>query len=495
MIMNAKTALTQWTAACRDTGLRWFLFEETLLCAAYYGHLPESVSCAQIAVLGQDLPALTEQVFPRLPGNWKLHKEHFGRDKRELVFWLEDTPVLDITVLYGVENEAQIETLKTRINEITHTLNRKNRRSNYMRMLIGQPYIATVGKLARRRIQRLTEQVFPRLVALAGTSDHHPPFYCDSFTSKKPVLIPGAGFDATLMLPCDGAEYPVFSGYRDYLTQVYGDYQIGLNDEIGCGLTEQEKEELKQHQLRSFQALQFLEEVSREFGLRYYLLAGSVLGAVRHGGFIPWDDDVDVGIRIEELERFEQIVKEQLPLRLPEGFALMQSGPDNPYPRMFSKICYEGRCCIDLWPLIPTYNDGFRAKFLWYFAKLITKVHYRKIGYNVTRFLTLVKPMAFLLSDRAVMALARWNERRYAGKQTPAYINLYSIYRRPKETIQRHWLDTETRAVFNGLDVPVVGCTEEYLTHLYGDYQALPAPWKRASRHSERFTADESSPE
>lgn len=85
------------------------------------------------------------------------------------------------------------------------------------------------------------------------------------------------------------------------------------------------------------------------------------------------------------------------------------------------------------------------------------------------------------------MALARRNERRYAKKDTPVYINLYSIYRRPKETISRRWLDTKATAVFNGLEVPVVGCTEEYLTHLYGNYMAKPAPWKRASRHSARF--------
>ena len=194
-----------------------------------------------------------------------------------------------------------------------------------------------------------------------------------------------------------------------------------------------------------------------------------------------------MGIRIEELERFEEVVKEQLPKRLPKGFTLMQSGPNNPYPRMFSKICYDGRCCIDLWPLVPTYNQGLRAEYLWYFAKLITKVHYEKIGHEVTKFRKPVKILDRFLTDKMVMALARRNERKYAHKQPPAYINLYSIYRRHKETIQRTWLDTEATANFQGLEVPVVGCTEEYLTHMYGNYMAQPAPWNRASRHFARF--------
>lgn len=57
------------------------------------------------------------------------------------------------------------------------------------------------------------------------------------------------------------------------------------------------------------------------------------------------------------------------------------------------------------------------------------------------------------------MAIARRNEHRYSGKTTAAYINLYSIYKRPKDTILRQWLDTPTAANFSGLTVPIVGCT------------------------------------
>ena len=428
--MNPIHALEAWASVCDPSGVQWYLYKETLLCANGYHALPEDL-CAQIVVRGKDLPDLVKYIFPRLPESWQLNKENFIDEKKPLVFYADTLPVLEINVLYTTKDEAL-------------------------------------------------------------------PFYSDCFTNENPALFPKDWFAGTVMLDCQvGADttpthcsFPAFSGYRAYLEAIYGDYENGLFDEIGCGLTVAEKEELKKHQERCFEALTFLQELSKEFGLRYYLLAGSVLGAVRHGGFIPWDDDIDIGIRIEEIEKFEEVVKAHMS-RLPEGFTLMQSGANNPYPRMFSKICYEGRCCIDLWPLVPTYCEGLKAKFLWYFGKLITKAHYEHIGQTVANFRMPARLINFFLNDRIVMFLARRNERRYAHKNAPAYINLYSIYLRPKETIRREWLDTQATALFNGLEVPVVGCTEVYLTHLYGNYMTKPAPWKRASRHFDRFDTTE----
>lgn len=280
---------------------------------------------------------------------------------------------------------------------------------------------------------------------------------------------------------CGGSPYPVLPGYREYLEETYGDYENGLTDDIGVGLTAEEKASLKLHQEKCREALAFVQDLSQRCGLRYYLIAGSVLGAVRHQGFIPWDDDVDLGIRVEDLARFEEAIRKNLP----EGFTLEQCAPNHPYPRMFSKICFDGRCCLDLWPLVPTYPDGRKAKFTWFFGKIITKVHYCKIGYPVPKHGKAAKIISLFLPDSVVMKLARWNERKNTG--APSYINLYSVYSRHKETIPRQWLDTPATAVFEGIQVPVVGCTHDYLTHLYGDYMTLPAPWKRASRHFERF--------
>ncbi len=251
----------------------------------------------------------------------------------------------------------------------------------------------------------------------------------------------------------------------------------------GSGLTPQQWDQLKLHQQKCLEALRCLEQLRTDTGMEYCLLAGSVLGPVRHGGFIPWDDDVDVGIPANKIAAFEQAL---LP-RLPEGFTLVQAKAGYPYPRMFSKICWEGRCCIDLWPLVPTWKDGLRAKFIWYFGKLITKVHYLKIGRDPKRLKRIAQVMGLFMTDRMAMALARWNERQAARKDFDAYVNLYSIYRRDKETIPRQWIEEPATADFDGISVPVVGNTHAYLTHMYGDYMTPTPPGSRASRHVELF--------
>lgn len=286
---------------------------------------------------------------------------------------------------------------------------------------------------------------------------------------------------------CGEKTYPIPIDFHRILTESYGDYQTGLYDELGVGFTPEDRKKLKVHQARCKQALLFLEELSREYGIRYYLEAGSALGAVRHGGFIPWDDDIDVGIRIEDLDLFEEKVAKFLPERLGAGFTLEQPAAEHGYPRMFSKICYQGRCCIDLWPFVPTWEHGFRAQSVWLLSKLTTKMHYRKIGYPVKKFGMVAGILGAFLSDRQVMCLARWNERRFSGGIAPCYINLYSIYSRKKETFPAKWLESPVRVMFEGIEVSTVGSTDNYLEHLYGDYRKLPPPWERASRHSERF--------
>lgn len=475
--------LNIWACACEQASVKWFLYRETLLCAHGYHGFPEELQSVQVAVFAKDFQRITERIFPVLPADWTLDLLPFAIKNKAIRFAVNGATVLEIEVLCPVESQENVEKQLTDLNK----RRAKQCRTVKCLMWIDSFFLGKLGKLLIGIYQKSVRKACNLLASFMKAQEDTGVLYCDFLTNTKSNLISRDLVEGTTISICDGYTYPVFSDYQSYLADVYGDYDNGLFDGIGCGLTAEDKTALKQHQDKCKEALAFVQQLSEEFGLRYYLLAGSVLGAVRDGGFIPWDDDVDLGIRLEDLTRFEQFVKEQLPLRLPEGFTLMQTAPNYPYPRMFSKICYNGRCCIDLWPLIPTYEKGFRATLNWCFAKLFTRSHYYKLGHPVKSMRRPAQVVGLFLNDRQILALARWNERKYLHKNTPAYINIYSIYRREKETIPREWLDAQATVDFDGIRVPVVGNTEEYLTHLYGDYMKYPAPWKRASRHVDRF--------
>ena len=69
---------------------------------------------------------------------------------------------------------------------------------------------------------------------------------------------------------------------------------------------------LRKLQLEELKILKMFKKICEENDLRYYLLGGTLLGAVRHDGFIPWDDDVDVCMPREDYEKFQKIADEQL---------------------------------------------------------------------------------------------------------------------------------------------------------------------------------------
>lgn len=245
------------------------------------------------------------------------------------------------------------------------------------------------------------------------------------------------------------------------------------------------------------------DRVCELLGLRYFVVGGTALGAVRHHGFIPWDDDADVGLLRADYERFLA----GAPELLNPGFSIQNSRTNELYPNMFSKLALDGTLfvseqmtdnpyrmpiALDLFPfdvVAPT-REAYRkqSRSTWFWGRLMylqgTATPYLEIG-GARRDLTLAATkaihsvlIALGVGPRAIQARWERSARRY--EKSNGYLFADFTDRHPLS-----WAATEDdlypaeHMEFDGISVPVPKNCAELLTRGYGDYMELPPLEKR----------------
>ena len=97
---------------------------------------------------------------------------------------------------------------------------------------------------------------------------------------------------------------------------------------------------LRRGQLRMLEILDAVDAICRAHNIPYWLSSGTLLGAVRHGGFIPWDDDLDIELLREDYLRLLPILRRELP----ERFMLHDRESDSTYPNLYAKVRDKHSC-------------------------------------------------------------------------------------------------------------------------------------------------------
>lgn len=112
---------------------------------------------------------------------------------------------------------------------------------------------------------------------------------------------------------------------------------------------------LKEHQQALYCLLCEFDRVCRKLDIPYVLFAGTLLGAVRHNGFIPWDDDLDV---LMQRRDYERLMKEAPQVLDRERFFLQQEFSEH-FPMFFSKLRLNGTTCLEkYYPKDPLMHQG-----------------------------------------------------------------------------------------------------------------------------------------
>ena len=268
-------------------------------------------------------------------------------------------------------------------------------------------------------------------------------------------------------------------------------------------------DDLRKLQLEELDMLKLFADICTKHGLRYYLLGGTLLGAVRHKGFIPWDDDVDVCMPRKDYQHFIELAKTELPKRYYiDNYDL---SPD--YYYAWARICSRGMKVINHMANIPRIEpifidviplDGFpdpgiertlhklRLSFWWnlnqvlQFDKLVDQKRQRgKLEKAAIAFVAWFKWLGKILSFKT--CLKKLNEilcRYPYDSDTKEIINYLAAYGF-QETFLRESFEEGREYEFEGLEFIGPKDYDHVCRTIYGDYMTLPPEDQRNKHHTE----------
>ena len=106
---------------------------------------------------------------------------------------------------------------------------------------------------------------------------------------------------------------------------------------------------MKQAWAAEIEVLSEIDRICKKFGIRYFADCGTLIGTVRHGGFIPWDDDLDIGMCREDYRRFREVADKELP----EGFSIHDYESHEGHWLFLARVVNLPKICFD-----AEYLDG-----------------------------------------------------------------------------------------------------------------------------------------
>lgn len=251
-------------------------------------------------------------------------------------------------------------------------------------------------------------------------------------------------------------------------------------------------------------------KICKDNGLTYYCCAGTAIGAVRHHGIIPWDDDIDVIMPRPDYDRLLEIAK-----TADFGeYEIITPYDDETYPLYFSKISNRNTTLIedrqipcviglyvDIFPLDATDDDVAKARRLKdRYTKIINRLNAVSTHNTFGEYLSLLKKKEEWgrFAIKTLAFFCRSALRRHQIRQMDRLSHLYDYDKAKnvqvytgsyghREVFPKSWLGKGKEFPFEDTTVLLPECYDEYLRHFFNDYMQFPPVEQRIEKHNRAY--------
>lgn len=276
-----------------------------------------------------------------------------------------------------------------------------------------------------------------------------------------------------------------------------------MSNEKNSAAAERSQEEamqlVKELQQITLAMLKDIDRVCAEYDIPYYLGEGTMLGAVRHKGFIPWDDDIDLLMMRDDYERFLQIA----PAAMGERYEIQHyTTMENCWTPLLkvrlitddakfrqshiAHVTPNNGPMIDIFPLdnVPKLSS-FRQTMQGTMARILrgTLSQKMKTAEDDTFPKKILRFASHFVSREFLFQCINRNYVKYNNPDNEYIVCLASYYKVQKETFPKAAFGEPVRVPFEDGMFPVPTDTDLILTTIYGDYMTPPPPEKRVIKH------------
>lgn len=232
-------------------------------------------------------------------------------------------------------------------------------------------------------------------------------------------------------------------------------------------------------QLKMLDILVVVDTILRKHNIEYYLEGGTLLGAVRHGGFIPWDDDIDICVNWKDLKKIKQILESELP----DDLVYQDFTTDKRYPMLIAKVrdrysfyherhpfsCKEQGVYIDLIPVEPIVSMKIKTIVDFVFIRCVRGVHHynERAIEKILAYLCWVPAVVVIFILRVIARIFKPQKCGHVyGWISYNLVQYKDIYPLKEISFENH--------LFMAPNNP-----DAYLRALFGDYMQIPPEEKR----------------